>query len=93
MGKEKRKNNCCQDYAEKGRHYRGWPQKTFPTYESSLGGEEKSKRKEVNSAHHLFSSLASSSPDSSSITFGLSARLTDCGTFCSRRFENSRGCW
>ncbi len=59
MGKEKRKNNCCQDYAEKGRHYRGWPQKTFPTYESALGGEEKSKRKEVNSAQHLFSSYHS----------------------------------
>ena len=34
--------------------------------------------------------LVSSSPDSSSDTFGRSARLTDCGTRCERRFDNLR---
>ena len=34
----------------------------------------------------------SSSPESSSLTFGQSIRLTDCGPHCERRFNNWRGC-
>ena len=48
MGKAKGKGSACLDYKKEGRNYCSGKNKAFTVDESSLGGEEKSKREEVN---------------------------------------------
>jgi hypothetical protein len=55
MGQEKGKDSTCLDGKEEGRNYRGWEKETLAAYESPLGGTQKSKRQEINSAQQGFS--------------------------------------
>jgi len=55
VGKAKGKGSACLDYKKERRNYRCRKKEAFAAYESTLGGEEKSKRKEVNSAQQVFS--------------------------------------
>ena len=55
MGKAKGKGSACLDYKKEGRNYCSGKNKAFTVDESSMGSEEKSKRKEVNSAQQVFS--------------------------------------
>ncbi len=55
MGQEKGRDSTCLDGKEEGRNYRGWEKETLAAYESPLGGTQKSKRKEINSAPWGFS--------------------------------------
>ena len=55
MGKAKGKGSACLDGKEEGRNYRRWEKETLAAYESPLGGTQKSKRKEINSAQQGFS--------------------------------------
>lgn len=47
MGKAKGKGSTYLDVKEEGRNYCGWEKEAFAAYESTLGGEEKNKRKEI----------------------------------------------
>jgi hypothetical protein len=55
MGKAKGKGSASLDYKKEGRNYCSGKNKAFTVDESSMGSEEKSKRKEVNSTQHAFS--------------------------------------
>jgi hypothetical protein len=57
LGKAKgRRQNGADDRGrKKRRNHRCWTKEAFPIDESSVGSEEKSKRKEVNSAQQVFS--------------------------------------
>jgi hypothetical protein len=55
VGKAKRKGSACLDHKNEGRNYCSGKNKAFTVDESSMGSEEKSKRKEVNSTQHAFS--------------------------------------
>ena len=62
MGQEKGKDNCGQDCEKEGRNHCGWPQTALAAYESTLGGTQKSKRKEVSSAQPALSQRLAASP-------------------------------
>jgi len=47
MGKEKGRNNCCQNCKGKGRNYCGGKKEAFTADEGAVGGKKES-RKEVN---------------------------------------------
>lgn len=55
MGQERGKDSTCLDGKEEGRNYRCRKKEAFAAYESTLGGTQKSKRKEINSAQQGFS--------------------------------------
>jgi len=55
VGRAKGKGSTCLDYKKERRNYRGWEKETLAAYESPLGGTQKSKRKEINSAQQGFS--------------------------------------
>jgi len=55
VGKAKGKGSACLVCKKEGRDYCSGKKKAFTVDESSMGGEEKSKRKEVNSTQHAFS--------------------------------------
>jgi hypothetical protein len=48
VGKAKGKGSACLDYKKEGRNYRYGKKEAFAAYESTLGSEEKNKRKEIN---------------------------------------------
>ncbi len=50
MGKEKGANSRCEDCKEEKRDHCCREKETFAANESTVGGEEKGTRKEVNSA-------------------------------------------
>jgi len=47
VGKAKGKGSACLDYKNERRNYRCRKKEAFAAYESTLGGEEKNKRKEI----------------------------------------------
>jgi len=55
MGKEKGANSRCEDCKEEKRDHCCREKETFAANESTVGGEEKSTRKEVNPAQQVFS--------------------------------------
>jgi len=48
VGQAKGKGSACLDCKKEGRNYRCWTKEAFATYESPLGGTQKSRPKEVN---------------------------------------------
>jgi hypothetical protein len=47
MGKAKGKGSACLDYEKEGWNYCSGKKEAFAAYESTLGGEEKSKPEEI----------------------------------------------
>jgi hypothetical protein len=55
VGKAKGKGSASLDYKKERRNYRCRKKKAFAAYEGAMGGEEESKRQQINSVQQGFS--------------------------------------